>query len=136
MLPAASYPRFQFVIVRLTVVKWLKFPLLPVIFNGKGPPVLANLLTEIVRMDWPGVLTGLTLNFALVLFGNPLTLRLTELDAPVVPSEIVDDPLFPRLIVRDVGEAEIEKSGAGAATVSVTVLEWLRPPLVPVIVIG
>jgi hypothetical protein len=42
---------------------------------------------------------------------------------------------FPGFTVWEAGEAETEKSGA-AATTSVAVAEWVRLPLVPVIVSG
>jgi hypothetical protein len=44
----------------------------------------------------------------------------------------VEVPVAPRLIVREDGDAEIEKSGVtGAGTVTVTVAEWFSEPLVP-----
>lgn len=109
--------------------------MLPVILNV-AVPVLAGRLTETVRVELPGVVTGLGLKLALVRFGNPLTLRLTELEPLTVPRETVYLPLVPRFTVRDDGEAERVKSAGGAATVSVKLLEWVRLPLVPVTVIG
>jgi len=101
---------------------WLKLLLAPLIVNV-DVPVLACLLTEMVSVELPLVLTGLTLKVALVLLGSPLTLRLTELEPFSAVSEIVDLPLCPRLIVRDVGDAEILKSGVAAATVIVKPVE-------------
>jgi hypothetical protein len=98
-------------------------------------PVLAFRFAEIVRVEVPEAVAGLALKLALVLDGKPLTLRLTELDPPTAVSEMVELPLEPRLTVSDVGDAEMLKSGAGAKTTTVRVVECLRTPLVPLIVI-
>ena len=52
-------------------------------------PVLALWFGEIVRVEVPEAVTGLELKLALVLYGNPPTLRLTELEPPIAPSDTV-----------------------------------------------
>jgi hypothetical protein len=120
--------------VRGSEIEWLKVPLLPVIVNG-NVPVLAFRFTEILRVELPGAVTGLVLKLALVFGGKPLTLKLTEVGPPPAVSEMIELPVEPRLMVSDVGDAEIPKSGAGAETTTVRVVEWLRAPLVPLVVI-
>ena len=102
----------------------MKRPLLPVTVSV-WVPVLALRFTEIFRVEVPGAVTGLALKLALVLGGKPLTLRLTELDPPSMPSEAKELPVEPRLTV--IGDAaEIVKSGVGgggAETTTVRVVE-------------
>ncbi len=74
--------------MRLTEVECVKLPFEPLIVSV-DVPMLAFGFTEIVRVQLPGAVTGLGLKLALVLRGNPLTLRLTELDAFIEPSETV-----------------------------------------------
>ncbi len=81
------------------------------------------------------MVTGLGLKLALVFFGNPLALRLTELDPPTVPTDTATFPRCPRLTINEVGDAEIVKSAAAGCTVSVKLLEWTKLPLLPTIVI-
>jgi hypothetical protein len=66
-------------------------------------------------------------------FGAPETDRLTAPALPTTAVERVLDPLVPCTKLRLLGLAEIVKSG-GAATVSMTVVEWVAAPSVPVTV--
>jgi len=59
------------------------------------------------------------------------TVPVNPLRKVIVIVEVPEDPL---LMLKDVGDAEIEKSGAVTCTVTVTV--WIIDPLVPVTVIG
>jgi hypothetical protein len=107
--------------VSAIVAEWVNVPLLPVIVSVRVP-VLAFRFTEIVSVEVPGAVIGLVLKLALVLGGKPLTLRLTELDPPTVPSETTELPFEPRLTVSD-GDAEILKFGVGDETTTVRVVE-------------
>ena len=89
-------------------------------------PTFANRPTLIVRVEAPPEFTGFGLKLALVLAGRPLMLRLTELDPPMAVSVIVSWPEDPRDIVRLDGEAEMEKSGAGAGTDTEKVVACVR----------
>ncbi len=73
--------------VRYTEVECVKLPFEPVIVSIFDVTVLAFRFTEIFRVELPEVVTGLGLKLALVLAGNPLTLKLTELDAFTSPTE-------------------------------------------------
>ena len=100
--------------------------MLPVIISGLPVTVVAFRFTEILRVGVPGAVTGLALKLPLVLGGKPLTLRLTELDPPSMPSVTKELPVEPRLTVSDVGDAEIVKSGfggGGGETTTVRVVE-------------
>lgn len=108
--------------IRVTEAGWVKLLLAPVIFNVYSP-VLALRLVERVRVELPEVLTGLGLKLALVLGGNPLTLRVTELEVFTAPSDTVELTLEPRFTVIDDGDAEIVKSAGGAETTTVRVVE-------------
>ena len=80
---------------------------------------------------------GFGLKLAVAPVGSPLALRLTlPVKPPVRVMLIVYVVLAPAEMDREVGEAESEKSaaGAGAVTTSVTDVAWLRLPLTPVIV--
>ena len=95
--------------------------------------MFAFLFTEIVRVELPEPATDVGLNELLVRAGNPLTLKFTVPEnGPEAVIETVYVPLEPRLIVRVDGEAEMLKS----ATTSVTCVECVRLPLVPVIISG
>ena len=66
--------------------------------------------------------------------GQPETARLTPLLNPFWEVTVtVEVPWLPCASVSDVGLAEIEKFGA--VTVTVTLVEWLNEPLLPVPVI-
>ena len=89
-----------------------------------------------VRVELPEPVTDDGLNVAVVRLGNPVTLRLTE---PLKPFtlEIVTEyvVLVPLETVLLAGLAVMVKSGFGAGfTTNVTVVEWLKLPLVPVTV--
>ncbi len=66
-------------ITSVTVVEWVKLLFFPVIVK-LNVPVLARELTETVKVELPVVVTGFGLKLPLTLLGNPLTLRLTELE--------------------------------------------------------
>ena len=74
--------------VRLTEVECEELLFLPVIVNGYVP-VRALQFTEMVSFELPGAVAGLGRKLALVLAGNPPTLRLTELEPPIAPSDTV-----------------------------------------------
>ena len=113
-------PRPTHRMVRLTEVECEKLLFLPVIVNGYVP-VRALQFTEMVSFEVPGAVAGFRLKLALVLCGNPLTLRLTELEPPLALSETVEAPFEPRFAVID--DAEMPKSTAGAETTTVRVVE-------------
>jgi hypothetical protein len=99
-------------------------------------PVLALRFGETVSVELDPAVTGFGLKLPLVFAGNPLTLRLIELDPPTAEVAIVYFPLDPRLTVNDDGDAASVKSGAGADTTTVSVVEWFSAPLAPLTVIG
>ena len=114
------YSRPTHRMVRLTEVECEELLFLPVIVNGYVP-VRALQFTEMVSFELPGAVAGFRLKLALVLCGNPLTLRLTELEPPLALSETVEAPFEPRFAVID--DAEMPKSTAGAETTTVRVVE-------------
>jgi hypothetical protein len=86
-----------------------------------------------VRVDWPVPFIEVGLNDVVVFAGTP------EIVSPVVPekpfsavTEMVYEVLFARTTVRLGGEPEMVKSGM--VTTSVTVVEWVIVPSVPVTV--
>lgn len=92
------------------------------------------------RVEVPGVdgvtETDVGFNVQVLLFGHPVTLSPTDplklFNDVRVAVYVVPDP---RRILRLDGDAEMLKSGCAAPfTVSDTVVEWMRVPLVPVIV--
>ena len=93
-------------------------------------------ITESVELPDPVTVLGVKL--ALEFCGRPLTVNETLPLNPTAPvTATVYRAVDPRLTVWLAGDAEIVKSPAGAAfTTSVTVVEWVRLPLVPVIVKG
>jgi hypothetical protein len=87
-----------------------------------------------VRVDVPEPATDVGLNVAVAPDINPLTLKLTFPANPLSPVTVtVYVALDPRVTVWEVGDAEIEKLGAGF-TVKLTVVECFSPPLVPLMV--
>jgi hypothetical protein len=88
------------------------------------------LATFIVRVDVPEVEIKVELKLAV----NPVGAVAAKVIVPVNPlravTVIVDVPEDPLLMLKDVGDAEIEKSGVVTCTVTPTV--WLNDPLVPV----
>jgi len=67
--------------VRVTVVEWLRVPLVPVTVSV-GLPVGVLLLVCTVKVALPEPVTEVGLNVPVAPLGNPLTLKLT---APVKP---------------------------------------------------
>src|SRR3954447_12185469 len=95
-------------------------------------------LVETVRVDVPEPVRAAGAKLAVVQVGSPVTLRFT---APANPPEGVTVTeyvvLAPRATVRELGETPMEKSPPPAAvTTNVTVVVWIRLPLVAVIVKG
>jgi hypothetical protein len=95
-------------------------------------PVLVLLATVIVSVDFPEVEIEAGLNLAV----NPVGTVADSVTVPVNPPravtvivEVPDDPL---LMLKDAGDAEIEKSGV--VTCTVTLMVWLKDPFVPVTV--
>lgn len=121
----------------VTVVECVRLPLVPVIVKVKVPAgVVALVVTDMV--DDPEPVTEAGLKLALAPAGNPLTLKLTLLANPPDPVTVAVYDVFPPAVtVAEAGVAEMEKSPTtGAFTTSVTVVVWLRVPLVPVMVNG
>ena len=79
-----------------------------------------------------GGVTGVGLSVA-VIPGGAVVANPTALLNPLSDfTVIVEVPDPPRLIVKEDGDADIEKSGVtGAGTVTITVVEWLNESLVP-----
>jgi len=121
--------------VSVTVVEWLKLPLVPVMVSVRFP-TLALLPTFTVSVEVPEPVTEVGLKLALTRDPNPLTLRFT---VPANPfTAVMVTVYWPEeflLTVRVDGDAEIVKSGTGAGfTTRVTVVECTSEPLVPVMV--
>ena len=92
--------------------------------------------TETVSVELPPAVTELGFNDTVGPVGLTLALRLT---VPALPDttavEIALVPLAPCWMVRLLGAALMLKSfGGGAVTVTVTVVEWIFDPSVPVTV--
>lgn len=87
-------------------------------------------------MDEPPAVTEVGLTLAVGPLGETLVVRLTVPALPLVTAVLmVDVPLAPCAIERLVGLALIEKSlVGGAVTVTVTEVEWVLLPSVPVTV--
>jgi len=87
-------------------------------------PVVALLPTVTVRVELPDPATEVGLKEVVTLAPAPLTLRLTVPVNPLTGLIVtVYLPLAPRATLRLVGETEIAKSGVGACTTRVTVVE-------------
>src|SRR5215471_8297714 len=98
------------------------------------PGVAVPALT--VSVELPPAVTDAGLREAVAPLGTPETARL---NVPALPEttavEMLLVPLVPCTRLRLLGLAEIEKSAAaGAVTVSVTEVEWIVAPSVPVTV--
>jgi hypothetical protein len=115
----------------VTVAVCVRVPLVPVSVNVELPAGVLPVVV-IVSVDVPDVVTEVGLNDAVAPVGSPLALRFTvpvnPFKAPIVAVYVVDPPA---VTVRELGDAEIVKSGA-ALTTSVTVVLCVRVPLVPV----
>jgi len=92
---------------------------------------------EIFRVEVPEPVTDAGLKDALVREGKPLTLKLTVPLNPLIAEIVTVVEVVPGCPTdSEVGEAEIEKSGGFVeVTTSCTVVEWLKLPDVPVMVI-
>jgi hypothetical protein len=123
--------------VSVTVLLWLRAPLVPVIVSVKVPVAALSPVRVRVVLPDPATVDGLKL--AVMPGGTPLAVKLT---LPVKPpvGVIVTMKLaeLPCEMVCDEGNAEIEKSPPPPTgfTTSVPVAECTRLPLVPVIVSG
>ena len=121
----------------MTVVVCVSVPLLPVTVNV-NVPVEAFRLVVTVSVELDVGLAGFGRKEALVLFGTPLTLSVTELlnplSAPIVTVYVV---ALPRVTVWLDGVAvSVKSAGASALTTRVAAAVWVSEPLVPVIVSG
>jgi hypothetical protein len=119
----------------VNVAEWLKLPLVPVIVNVRVP-VVALRRTAIDNVDVPEPAIEAGVKVVVTREPWPLTARFTvpvnPFNAPIVTVAV---PLLLGAIVMLVGATEMVKFGAGAGfTTRVTVVEWTRVPLVPVIV--
>lgn len=107
---------------------------MPVIVKVRVP-LVALLLTVIVRVEEPEPATEVGLNRVVTREPCPLALKLTvplnPLTAAIVTLEV---PLVPRVTVMLAGESEIVKFGLGPLTVRVIVVVWVIVPEVPVMV--
>ena len=122
------------VTVRLTVVVCVREPDVPVTVTGIGPPMVAELLADRVRMLVVVVVVGR--NVAVTPLGKPEAARLTLPVKPLVGVKvIVLGPLLPWTTLRALGAADSVKFG-GAVTVRLTVVVCVREPDVPVTVTG
>jgi len=94
----------------VTPTVWLNDPHVPFTVTEYGP-LLALLGTVTFSVDWPGAIIHDWLRLAVQPFGavvESVTLPVNPLRAVIVIVEVLDDP-FPML--KDVGDADIEKSG-------------------------
>ena len=106
-------------------------PLVPVTVTVYVP-VLALLDAVIVSVDFPAAEIETRLRLAVSPAGalvDNVTVPVKPLRAVIVMVEVPEDPL---LIVNDVGDADMEKSGEVTCTVRLMV--WFNDPLVPVTV--
>ena len=113
-------------------------PLLPVMVIVWLPvDVEAVLLTVTFMVEVPAPVIDAGVNDTVTPLFCPEAVRaIAELKPPVTVVVIVELPDEPLLMVREVGDALIEKPAATAVTVSVTVAVAVVLPEVPVTVIG
>jgi len=100
-------------------------------------PLLALRAAVTESVEVPDPVTDVGLKVAVTREPSPLTVKLTVPVNPfTAPMVTVYCPVLPRATLRLAGETEIVKSGTPPTgfTTRVTVLEWLKVPLVPVIV--
>ena len=120
----------------VTRVVWDTLPLLPVMVIV-WLPVEAVLLAVTFMVEVPAPLIDVGVNDTVTpLFCPEAVKAIAELKPPVTLVVIVELPDEPLLMVRDVGDALIEKPAATPVTVSVTVAVAVVLPEVPVTVIG
>jgi hypothetical protein len=110
-------------------------PFVPLIVNGYVPATVVPVVRT-VSVDVPEVVTEVGANVGVAPVGSPVTLIVT---APVKPPEGVTVAVYvvdaPCTIEREAGVAVTVKSAVETAfTTRVTVVLWLKVPLVPVIV--
>ena len=118
------------VTVTLTPVEWLNVPLVPVTLTVYVPPGV-ELVVATVNVELDPGFTELGLNEHVAPVGHPVALSATEpLNPFAAVTLIVDVPFWPCVIETLVGLALTEKS----CTATVTLVEWLNVPLVPVTV--
>ena len=115
---------------RLTVADCASGPLVPVIFREKVPTGVF-FMVDTVTVELPDPVTEVGLKVAVASAGKPLTLNATT---PLNPFTAVIFAVYvvlaPFFTVCEPGVAEIVKLD----TTSVTVVLWVRLPLVPVMV--
>lgn len=103
---------------------------MPVTVSGCVPAAAPG-FTEIVSLVVPDPVTDPGLNEALVREGKPVTLKFTvDANGPMLLTVTVYEPFVFLVRVWLLGVADSEKS----ATDSVTCVEWVRAPLLAVIV--
>ena len=101
-------------------------------------PVRAPVLTVKVTVEVPapGAAMDEGLNLAVTPEGKLESLKATAaLKLPAMVVVTVELPLVPLVTDSDVGDTETAKLG-GTVTVKLTVVVWVIPPPVPVMVIG
>ena len=93
---------------------------------------------DIVELPEPGAAIETGVKLTVTPVGCPVADKPTaELNPPEIAVVMVDEPLLPCTTDAEAGDAEMVKSGTGAAvTVRVTVVVFIRPPPEPVTVIG
>lgn|SRR5581483_2421838 len=117
---------------RLTLVLCVAAPAAPVMVSVYVPAAVP-LVVFTVSVDVPAGVTDAGLNDAVAPAGRPPIDKFTVLLKPLMlPTVTVYVVLFPAVTVCEDGDAEIEKS----ETMTVTVAECDRLPLVPVMVTG
>lgn len=109
---------------------------MPVIFSVNVPRGVLERVV-IVSLEVPEPVTDVGLNVAVVREGKPLTLKLTVPLKPLSAVTVTVYEVVPgRPTVCELGEAEIKKSVVlTELTISVTLVEWIALPDVPVMAI-
>jgi hypothetical protein len=121
--------------VTATVAEWLRAPDVPVKVTVALPAAAEGAAVRVTFCAVPGVNESVA-GLAVTPEGSPViateTLPLKEFAA--VARTLTFEPAAPATRVSDVGDTVSEKSGGGGGveTVTVTVVEWLRSPDVPV----
>jgi hypothetical protein len=127
-----------FVTVSVTLVVWVRVPLVPVMVSAYVPTGVVELVVT-VRVELPVPVTVAGEKLAVAPAGNPLALSVTTPVNPfTAPTLAVYVAVFPSTTVSVLGVAISVKFGGGgvASTASVTLVVWVRLPLVPVMVSG
>lgn len=89
--------------------------------------MLAARFVEIVSLELPGAVRGLTLKLPFVSEGSPETLNVTELLPDIFVTLTVSALFDPRFTVSVEADSEMPKSEGAGFTVSETVVEWPLP---------